>query len=326
MRSFLFLALMLLFSCALSAQARIAIVSGTTNQLKTTASLDSALDMASDGDFIYLPGATYPSATINKRVFIFGAGTYPDSTGTTGRTVIGTIYVRGAASGGLLEGCTVSGSLELSSTPVENFIVKRCNINQLTDQGNSNFFIENIIRVKDGNSTYGTYQKNLIGGINYERYGNFQNNIFYNLGALMSFVGYCTFQNNIFLSLDGLPGSSVYNSWSNYSNYFYNNLTRIDIPDDQFNLGNTTTTLDKMFVKFDSTFTNFYTQDFHLKADSPGKDSGSDGTDVGIYGTNEPTKEGWVPSNPHISLKNISSQTDANGNLKATFKVKAQNN
>src|SRR5690606_38454734 len=109
-------------------------------------------------------------------------------------------------------------------------------------------------------------------------------------------------------------------------NYFYNNLIRIDIPDDQFNIGNMTTTLDKIFVKLDTSFTNFYTQDFHLKTDSPGKNAGSDGTDVGIYGTNEPTKEGWVPSNPHISFKNISSQIDANGNLKATFKVKAQNN
>lgn len=79
-------------------------------------------------------------------------------------------------------------------------------------------------------------------------------------------------------------------------------------------------------MSYDPAYSNIYTQNFHLITNSPGLNAGTDGTDVGIYGTNQPTKEGWIPSNPHISYKNVSQQTDANGNLKATFIVKAQAN
>jgi hypothetical protein len=47
---------------------------------------------------------------------------------------------------------------------------------------------------------------------------------------------------------------------------------------------------------------------------------------VGIYGGLFPYKEGAVPLNPHISLKNIAPQTDVNGDLNIQLKVNAQDN
>ncbi len=52
----------------------------------------------------------------------------------------------------------------------------------------------------------------------------------------------------------------------------------------------------------------------------------SDGTDIGIYGSSQPYKEGAVPFNPHIYFKNIGGTTTPNGLLNINIKVKAQDN
>ena len=67
-----------------------------------------------------------------------------------------------------------------------------------------------------------------------------------------------------------------------------------------------------------------YTHDYHLQA--PTTYLGTDGTQVGIYGGTFPYKEGAVPLNPHIQLKNIAPTTDANGDLQIQIQVKAQDN
>ena len=63
---------------------------------------------------------------------------------------------------------------------------------------------------------------------------------------------------------------------------------------------------------------------FHLRPGCLGKNAGTDGTDLGIYGGSFPWKNGSLPPNPHIQTKNISSATDPIGNLNVNIKVKAQ--
>jgi hypothetical protein len=64
--------------------------------------------------------------------------------------------------------------------------------------------------------------------------------------------------------------------------------------------------------------------DYHLKDACSGKNAGTDGTDVGIYGTSVPFKENRLPSIPNFSLKAISPETDATGKLPVNIVVDAQ--
>lgn len=129
MKSFLFFTSFLFVSSLLFAQARFAVVSGANNTTKIVSTFDSALTVAVDGDYIYMPGGTFPAATINKRVFIYGAGHRPDSTVATGTTIItGTLYITSAASGGLLEGCVVTAGITFGTSAtdqgIQNFVLK----------------------------------------------------------------------------------------------------------------------------------------------------------------------------------------------------------
>lgn len=328
MRIYLFFAA-LLFSSLLNAQSKIAVVNGTTGALQSTTTLDSAMQIAQDGDYIYLPGGNFTGGTINKRVFVFGAGQDPDSTAATGRTVIEGLTVSGTSSGGQLEGCFITTLIlgDNSGPILNNFIIKRCYISSLTGVGGAtnNFFIENII--SGGISGFGgnnVFQKNILNYFSNASDNTFENNIFTSSGYIISNSINCTFSNNIFITRGPLE---YYEDGDNSSHqFYYNNLSRSIFPDSQSSTGNITTSIENIFVKYDTSFTNIYAQDLHLIANSPGLNAGTDGTDVGIYGTNSPTKEGWVPSNPHISYQSVSQQTDTNGNLKATFKVKAQSN
>ena len=61
-----------------------------------------------------------------------------------------------------------------------------------------------------------------------------------------------------------------------------------------------------------------------IREDSPCKNAGTDGTDIGIFGCPAPYKDGAVPFNPHINKALISGQTDKDGKLKVDIQVSAQ--
>jgi hypothetical protein len=67
-----------------------------------------------------------------------------------------------------------------------------------------------------------------------------------------------------------------------------------------------------------------YTHDYHLK--NPTTYLGTDNTQVGIYGGTTPFKDRGLPSNPQVLKKSVATETDASGNLKINFTVKAQDN
>jgi hypothetical protein len=73
-----------------------------------------------------------------------------------------------------------------------------------------------------------------------------------------------------------------------------------------------------------------YAYDFHLRADSPGKNAGTDGTDIGIYGGPFPWPDGgsapWqtspVPAVPQItSLDTLNVVVPVNGTLSVDVKA-----
>ena len=65
------------------------------------------------------------------------------------------------------------------------------------------------------------------------------------------------------------------------------------------------------------------TSNFKLKEGSPGKNAGTDGKDIGIYGGTG-FSDTALPPMPRITTKNIADQTDENGMLKIQIQVKAQ--
>jgi len=82
---------------------------------------------------------------------------------------------------------------------------------------------------------------------------------------------------------------------------------------------------DTLFVNSPNASSFDYQYNYHLKPNSPYLSAGSDGTEIGIYGGNSPYREGAVPSNPHIYFKQVSTQTNSNGQLPVQFKVRTSN-
>ncbi|MBK8700872.1 MAG: hypothetical protein IPN29_15560 [Saprospiraceae bacterium] len=314
--------------------------------------LDSAMNHAVAGDILYLSGGSYTpvagTLVISKNVNIIGAGHYPDSTLATGRTVInGNIQVQTNASGGMMEGLYITGELLFAPSGnnyVNGYRISRCFIYERLMLSHSqstpnptvqNIFLEeNVIR----NYVYFAEAKNL----------SINKNIFQSYISGVS--GQATFRNNIFLlhattactstpTFNNLNGALMYDniivnigcsgisSGTFSGNSFYNNIFSSVV---SFPIGNNQGTdniigepIDSVFVAH--TFDNFsYINNYHLFPTSPGINGGSDGTDIGIFGTAFPYKEGSVPFNPHIQSQVIAPATNSQGKLNINIKVKAQ--
>ena len=155
--------------------------------------------------------------------------------------------------------------------------------------------------------------------------------IFLGLGFILNqSVTNTLFQNNIFVVSQPINTSGnsniCYNSYHNNlkigSSDFIENPTcpnqgesdNLAVPD-----------IDSIFIAYPNNGFN-YTNNYHLKPTCPGVGAGTDGTDLGIYGTNNPTPEGWIPSNPHIYFKQVDSETGPDGKLHIQVGVRANNN
>ncbi|HMU14088.1 MAG: hypothetical protein JST41_11750 [Bacteroidetes bacterium] len=69
-----------------------------------------------------------------------------------------------------------------------------------------------------------------------------------------------------------------------------------------------------------------FSDNLHLQSTCPGVGAGTDGTDMGIYGTDSPYKDGAMPHTPYFRKVNIAPGTDANGSLPVSVRVAAQPN
>lgn len=69
-----------------------------------------------------------------------------------------------------------------------------------------------------------------------------------------------------------------------------------------------------------------FDDDLHLQSNSQGIGAGTDGTDIGIYGTDSPFKDGSMPHTPYFRKVGISAGTDASGNLPVSVRVVAEPN
>lgn len=346
MKKIAFGLLVTLLSSSLFAQKLVALShAGTSTFFTGNTCVNDAVTAAVSGDTIYIPGGgfTIGTLTIDKTLTIFGVGHTPDSTQATYRTELsGYINLIQGASNSHLEGFYLSGDISLGTSPTDQFVqnvrIRRVNMNILrlsyngsaVTTSNTLFIEENRIR----GEMYAGYASNLLvsknmmsQGFRYASNALITNNIIiggYCGGGPFSNVDNCLFQNN-YIYVGFGPCCCQYFISGN-SNQFLNNVTNINwsFPD-----GTNTGTGNWFNVPMSSIFVNCpsnafdYTYDYHLQ--NPATYLGSDGTQIGIYGTSQPAKVGTVPVNPHVSTKTIAPQTNASGELNIQVTVGAQN-
>ncbi len=324
--------------CGLSAfaQQRIVVETGDTTMLFQN--LNTAITQAPAGSTIYIPGGSFALSTnIDKKLHIIGVGYRPDSSNATGFTLLnGDLRFVTGGDSSTVTGIKLNGQVffgtNAASSNVSNVYLYRNEFlnnvyifysNNTGSLANQILLEENIIRgyFYGGNSTDLTLIKNIIyGSVTYASYAYFFNNIIlFNGGNTVYNCTGTVFNNNIFTT------TSPYFLYS-WSIVFQNNLfvlNQTTIPD-----GAAIWTGNIINQPLSSIFQNYVANDLwqsnlHLNPESPGVGAGLDGTDVGIYGTGIPFKEGGVPLNPHIKQALIAPQSE-NGGLQIQFRVQSQ--
>jgi hypothetical protein len=320
---------------AVNAQAFIALEHNGTSVFYTM--LDSAITYAQNGDIIYIPGGVYHlNISISKQIHIVGVGHNPDSTTATNITYLaGEVFLLTGAGGGSLTGLYMFDGISFGSSAnndlVSNYSISRCNFNTLglgSHSGN-NVISENVIRsnINLSDASNNAFYNNIINNASGGSQNTFKNNIFLNT----IYCGSSLIENNIFIAIPSFHGygCSPYCCNCGYS-IFQNNLFVENITGGYGSFQGVCTTIignnqaaNNIFVNQSGYIFN-YSHDYHLLPDSPGKNAGNDGSDIGIYGGTFPWKEGSVPYNPHIQHKEISGSTDPAGNLNINIQVQAQ--
>lgn len=351
MKNYILLILgMLLITSQLYAQTPQIVVVKPNGVSSTYSTWDLAYAGANDGDNVYLPGYNFGGTmTLRKRLNIYGTGIHPDSTNLTGITSFNNAQIFKGASGGRIEGVKFRvcdtyyqqfgvhfGPYQNDGEQVTNFTIIKCDIGCIkfgsqfsnSDSLSNNIFIsENIFRygiIGNGCKNL-VIKKNTFGALTNILDSEISNNIIQNSISINN----CLIKNNIFIT----PSISLSTSYT-CGNTFSNNLT---FSNSSFwcctNSCENTLINTLYFDNLTDIFNNYNTQigldpfknDLHLKATSVGFHAGTDGTDVGIYGTASPTPAGWIPSNPHIFYKTIAPETAPDGKLNIHVKVRTNN-
>ncbi|MFO7790750.1 MAG: hypothetical protein R6V32_09280 [Bacteroidales bacterium] len=310
--------------------------------------INDALTAADNGDTIYVPGSSFAlsNTTIDKTLHWIGTGHYPGYTNATGVSrITSDLTFTGNCDGSSFEGIYFTGDLNFGSSDneTENLLFKRCRIDGTltlrtitSDNPDIGTYItECVLKNIDGqNGSNCVVEKSLIFGAIIDFYQSLFNHNshtpsergYYNRETISHCVS-CTFTNNIFAAYSGLydgTSSCVLNynlfkgssgSIADFSTERYDNTGSNNIFD---------VSEDEIFEKITGDMWIFsYDNDYHLKTGCPGIGAASDGTNIGIYGSSKPCKEGAVPFYPHITQFEIDNEA-GNGQLGVSIKVEAQ--
>lgn len=319
------------------AQKTVAVLSGTTWSFYDDFS--PALRAAPAGATIYVPGGTFDLGvydTINKPITIIGVGHSPDSTAATGISNLnGSIYLN--ANNISLFGIRTGQISIIPNTRiiVDKLYISRCYTGTIvlnnSDSGyikNSAISESNIHQLVGNNFTSQIYNFTLSNSIVRNNVQEVKNGIIRNC-IILGLASCSSCQSGYGEISNSIIENNYINSFgsSNPDNSVMNNI----INSASFNCTSCALFQNNIFsVTLSSTFVNVtsntfsYDYDYHLKSTSIGKNAGTDGTDIGIYGSAYPYKEGAVPPNPHISTKSISPTSLSNGTLPVNIKVVAQ--
>lgn len=294
------------------------------------------------GDTLYLPGGTFiiGDLDIDKPVTIIGVG--HDTASIHDRlysNLNGNLRLITGSDGTHLHGFAVNNlNIGTSGTNdnVADLHISRCRIRGTCTLGATSpspaqqiFIDESVLNSIQGqNARHVFFTKCIITGtvISFNQNVTFVNNIFTHNYYYLYQVTNTLFRNNIF-RFGGYPSepwvTTSHNNLLEY-NIFVANLSidpQTDLNTWENNFFNQP--LESIFVQYlDEGFSS--RNDYHLKTTSVGIGAGSDGFDIGIYGTAVPYKEGAVPFTPRIVEETFSKQTDSEGKINIHVKVEAQ--
>ncbi len=289
-------------ACSLSlfASAEVITVNNNTNAPGQYSSLQTAIDSASNGDTIYVHGSatSYGNVTVKKRLTFFGTGHKPNKSNIlvseVGNFQLDSLAGFTGASGTKISGFKLSAVLGYGGTGgTKNVWVSR------------NYFSSGSSKVSVKGSGW-TIENNIFQPA-YISVGNnaniiIRNNIFNASYVFTSNQPTVVIANNIFLgsistsALVSVSNALIANNIFNGStpngtgvdnNIFSNNIT-YQTSNNSIPAG--TNTGSGNFAAQNPMFTNAptntfsYVYDYTLAAGSPGKNAGTDGTDLGVYG------------------------------------------
>ncbi len=328
--------------------AKIITVSNHSGDIAMYNSLPTAISSASAGDSIYVfPSPTsYGDITINKKLTLMGAGYYSTTTYTT---VIASITLQSCSNSNIYG---ISVPVIVCSSDIKNLVIARCYISYyITLKGSNITLINNIITVGDGypnsalvgfvnigysdsvqisnnifiHKTSATSSGYDCGLMNYSNKSSviISNNLFFNQSNRTTCfvdISNANVDNNIFYKEDPYGLSHCYTN----NNLVFNGTDSLPYGDNSGE--NNINSKDPEFVNMQSlTYFTFW-GDYHLKDTSPGKNAGTDSTDVGIYGSPEywPEDKGYTGKPPLPLITNINLINKVVGeNSKVRVKVQA---
>lgn len=292
--------------------------------------LDDAVNSASPGEFIYLPGGTFTlGVIINKSLNIIGAGMNPDSSLATGITIINSdLNISQAASQSFFEGLKIIGNV---TTPdmILSCTFSRCSWNQFNWAAGATPNPQGVIiqyseivncYIYNMNSGLGCMISNCILDFASDMsQSTFQNcDFLYHPGHQWANCHNTNFISCIFGSIYGHPiqgGSNVFSS--------YNVLLAGTEPG---YLHSDSLVSSCLNIYANATCPTAYlpTSETAFQL-NPAVPLGFGNSPRGIFGGSDPWKMGAVPSNPHIYFKQIPQYTNTNGQLPVNIKVRSEN-
>jgi len=349
-----------LFLClfAISAQATIHTVSNDPNNPAEYDDLHDAQSAAAPGDTIYLTPSPngYGQFAMNRRLVLIGHGYVPVVNGQFSyRTYISRIIMAPTSTSSLngskfigLEFDDMVPPSSFGTTDVSGITIERClgsvgnfsqNRGDLTNFNIKHSFIG--IQMRGANNFIGTITNSFIFALDIRLSTGtiiknciivaqqwltidnvtIDNSIILETNIYANRITNSTFTNNLFLSYgDPLPIGTSNNGGS--GNIFDTN-PQFEIYDFAVGTGGSTTGSHGDRYKF------YDTEDYHLKATSPGKFYGTDGTDIGMYGGTDPFPSGpytGAPPIPRVTLFNLlNGIVGPNGQLNYEVEATTQN-
>lgn len=320
--------LSLLLAClAFSLFATSYTVSNLSTQPAQFDSISTAIASASPGDTIYLMPSPnrydgIMNITFTKRLVFIGPGVWPTSNG--GIAEVHNCTIDSAASGSRFYGISFRyvNARAVAGAFVNNIVMEGCRFNgSKMELRGSNWTVQNCVFLSGGT---GGIQGDFTGSSNvlvsnclfgngaivrdfYTADANFRNCVFFDGADVFLSCENIVIENNIFY--DKSPETCV--------NCVFNNNITYSTTQDTIPYGTNTGTgnfsaQDPLFESVPlpgsavgSDFNTVASYDFHLKPASPGKNAGTDGTDIGLYGGSDPFNPAGPAPVPQIELMQI---------------------
>jgi len=319
MKKYILFALMLTF--AIIAEATVINVDNKSNRPSGyVKSLQLAITNSSVGDTIYVypSNQSYGAITITKELHIFGFG-YDGTSGAVSK--VDHIYLDTVASpsstssGTTIQGLTVV-RLYCSKPYISDIVISGNSFTNYLDLGAncSGWLITNnyLSYISLNNNTSIVVSNNVFRSHPYGIYTSnsssvvISNNLFMQWSRFSN-VHNATVSNNIFIC-----NANTYVGTDMTNNVFNNNITYCSNSSYSYTLptsGNSgagnLSNQNPVFVTGTVNSTYDYSKDYNLQSTSPGIDAGTDGSDIGEYGGNNPFVWGGAFTIPKVTQLNI---------------------